>query len=533
MALLDKQTCPTDDELLRLVSGELPPRQIARVEAHVNGCTTCQDHIRAANHALAAFAAHANDDPDLPTWEGFNRALTREEESWRRHRTARARLWSASAAIVATLIAVVVWHQQTEVVLSAETVITRALVSERQLSIHSAAAVRIRTINTSPENGTPSGVRSSAAHTQSELITNRGLAARELAKRLSPYGFDWSAPLSARHFQRWWRDTAAREDRLESLSESLLTVSSTTTDGPIRKAALVVRSDTYQAVGQSWLFADGFEVELTSTPETPDTSRPTRAATALPASEPPIRPAPDDLDSLELDLRVGLRNARARLGPHLVLWRLPNRIHLRGDVPNQAALRHVEALARRHPAVEARVVLREMEPTSDEAAMAGSTVLREWLDQALTDAALRDEFISRATRLRERSRASATDFASLAQRYSPEVASQLSERAQEKLDALARAQLADVATAYEAFERHIAPLVGTVSRPTMPIDLPADWQDRAARVARATEDLSQHVGRVLTTEFETPALLVNTARDELQPALLRLAFAIGAQPGTE
>lgn len=531
MALHANRSCPTDDELLRLESRDLSPRHAARVRAHLDDCPLCREHVAESAAALRVFREHTRDDSDTPQWATFSHALQLEDEAWRRRQVVQTRRrWSGAAAIAATLIVALIWQRQAEVVLSAETVVSRAIAYEqgqRETAtatwIQHVAAIRQADARALPVQ---------AGNATSEPMVSSSSTAQELARRLTTYGFDLSAPLSAKPFQQWRRSTSGLNEQLEPLHDTngvLLKVSAVAPTGAVRQAELIVRDGSYEPVSQQWLFSDGFHVMFTSfAPAMPPKEELRAEVRDVPA--PPAARRAVDLESLELSLRTALHDARVPVGEDMTIVRGDNQLLVQGQVNTAQMLAAVQSEAGRLQHVRARMSLEsEAAAATDHAE---SIALRLWLEQALPTPDAREQFSSRTRALSNELRVAVTTLAQLARRYPANVSAELSADQGAILTALAAKQYEDVTAAYVALEQHVAALAGTVSRPSMPIDLPADWRLRSVAAEQQVTALGQQIDAVLSAA--QPAAgddFVRSTRGQLRPALEAVALAISAQFG--
>lgn len=526
--------CPTDDELLRLLSGGFSTWRAARVRRHLDTCPVCRAHMTASEIALRQGHTDTDDESDTPQWAAWSQALQREEDAWRQRLAARTRRrWSGAAAIAATVIVAIIWQRQTEVTLSAETVVSRAVAVERQQNSQRSGPLWIQ--HSRPDRrdrqdtAALSTANAQADDAASEPLVPTSDGARELARRLAGYGYDPATPLSARHFETWRRSTSIRAEHLQTVhgaDGALLKVATSASAGDVREAELIVRDGTYEAVSQQWHFADGLRVAVTSLAPTMP-SRERRAEAAVPAAPAaPTRP-PIDLESTELAIRSDLHNAGVAVGLQIRVARADRHVLVQGDVPGPAMLAKVGSITRTSEG--ARTSVRIAVPTPMLNSIPDTAGLHLWLQQTLPDGATRERFLTQTYELRERLRTAATVLADLARRYPPDVAGALTADQQRTLTALAGRQLADLTAAYVALEQHLAALAGTVSRPTLPDVLPHDWQVRALAAHEAATGLTEALAAILTDPVAQADDVVPSARRALRPTLTTLAAAIAGQ----
>lgn len=524
-------SCPSENELLHWICGSLSGRRAAKVQAHLRTCQTCSDRVSEWNETVERSRKDTSqeDAHEQPRrLRNFRAALAAEDE--RRQRSSRRR-WSSAAALAATLLMSVVWYTQTEVTLDAATVIARTIEHESRYPQSGHTAIRLRRPGTALTAATQDGSVNphrgiDQTATESELVSNDAPAARELGQRLARYGFDLRAPLSARHFQRWRTDTAARDDRLQLLSDGLLKVSATTTEGPVGRAEIVVRQESYEPVAQSWYFNDGFEVEVTRLADGPRAA-PTRIASAEPTDDKPrpsVNVASRNLDVVELDLRRALHGLRAPVGRGLSVRSTQNLVRVEGAVATPELLEQIAAYAKQESGLDVHLRVRPASmPSSAGASMPG---LQAWLDEAFSEPAAALTFARRVWELNEGMRDAVASLTELGERYPATSASTMPTDSQRKIQQLAEGQYRQIVELYEMTERQLAPLTGTVRRPTLPQQLPDDWRVRATPITEALERFSAGIRTIFGEPVADTAVdFTEASRQTLRPSLQALAEA--------
>jgi hypothetical protein len=529
-------SCPSDSELLRSTSGDLSARRAERVRAHLQECDRCRSRVHGWNTALEAYSTYTEDEHSAtPRLSTFQHALLAEDDARRQRTMVLRRRWSSLAAVAATILVAVVWYMQAEVRLDAEEVITRAADFEHRRSVRPAAAVRIRRAGTSNQAPATTGPQGRAGNTREiafdsgpllERPSKEAAAARDLGERLVVYGFNWQNPMSAQQFGRWRQTARARHDRVEWLNGGLIKVS-TVAEGLISEAELVVRNHTYEPVTQRWCFADGLILELSTLPDdliaarTPLATKvlaPTAETTATTPTD-----APPGLDAIELDLRVALHQFGAPVGHTVSVRRIRGRIRLEGTVPSRDAVTNIVNYARDHDLVETRVRYQE---TVWPQSIPRSRALNAWLERTFADEERRSSFARSTAALEDAVRASAATLADLALRYATEPPHDLHVAARRKLTELANAEYRDLVDAYDALEAHIAPLIGTISRPVFPEVLPADWRHRGPAAIEASAQVKSAFDMLCAGQNPDPEPFVAAGRQSLRPALEQLAAAV-------
>jgi hypothetical protein len=525
-------SCPSDDQLLRFISGDLDARRAEAMQAHVRDCPSCRDLVHGTNRAFHTYQTYADDPAEQPRWEGFEAALRNQHDTLLRRRhvkwLAARRWWSMAATVLIMVAAGAVWYRYTEVPLNAERVLSQAIAFEHQ-GAQPPAAVRFRRARmasaslsrSSSSDSFASGGASGGKGTEPETV----VVARELTRRLAPYGFYPATALSATHFRNWRTAAGRRDDQLAWIGDGLIKVSTRTPDGPVREAEITVRISSYEPIAQTWRFADGYEATMERvTNESPASIE---SAAAVPTSVAPVvEPAsalPPDLDLVELEARAALHRLGVPVGEAWVVRRAGSRVRMIGAVSSPALAESVMTYARGR-AVDLRVRVEETD--SVVSPIANAPGFQIWLEAAYADHQTRARFVPKASEGVERLRVLVDALAALSERYPLKLTTRLSPEAREALDALVTALYRDVAAAHAGVATQLAGLV-PVSAPERVSRLPEDWRARVAVLETSVPQISSG----LVTLFERVDLAtvddVRAAADEaLRPPLEACARAL-------
>lgn len=527
-------SCPSDDELFRGSSAVLQADAQTRLDAHVDQCERCQARRREWTETLDAYrAALRTETSDGPPLSTFRRALYAVDES----RTAesakiRQRL-SSGLAVAAALILAIVWYSQTEVKLSAETVLARSLEFERSQR-PAASSVGIRRLPHHSSFASPTIVQTNAtgrgtADTFERLSRETPLGA-EIARRLAAYGFDWNRPVSATTFSRWRLAAPARHDRVDVLDNGLLRITTTARGDNVEHAELTMRAASFEPVSESWAFADGVAIELSTIGTIAPSIPAAPAIPSSPAAATIAAPPRIDLEAVELDARIAVQRLGWTGADPLAIRRIGRTIRIEGQVSSAGLAARLKSAAPPGGAWEIRTTVARTAPpvTSAEA----SPALAAWLTNTFASPARESDFRIASVDLSDRLLRATKDLRSLAERYPLSSETHLSPEAESKLGELASVEYFDAVAAYESLEHHVAPLVGTIDRPTIPREQPGDWRLRAAKAHGIAEQLGETIRNLVgPADFAGEADFETGARSRLRPALHALAQTLlGTSP---
>jgi len=368
--------CPDLADLLLASEGELPKRRQLEIAAHVDQCATCRETLGAAGLAIREYQ-DAEQNPQaaaaatVATAARVNRFRTRLRQEKRDQVTREVRLpvrrWLPVAAAVPVLVAALFFSNRYGSVVRAEELLTRAVAQEQSAPIGTVRRVEIR-VRRGPRTGMPgTPTRTSAWSMTRELGTARPVAASqstpeteaesdELATLLEANHFDWRDPLSVRSFSTWRDSLTNKTDSVTPLGSDALTLRTTTPDGLLRSAELIVRRVDFQPVKQTLNFEGFGEVEIvelsrwvSSAPMVADSSAP-----PAPAVE-PTAPNADTLEEAELDVRKTLHDLAVDWDPAIAVERSGRAVEVRGRVDGRRRAEIAHALGKIAPV---RVTLR-------------------------------------------------------------------------------------------------------------------------------------------------------------------------------
>jgi hypothetical protein len=323
-------------------------------------------------------------------------------------------------------------------------------------------------------------------------------AKNELEQAFVQAHLNWQDPLSPASYKDWRNNLGRKQDQMSLTGNSLLTLTTTTDEGPVAEARLTFRASDFHPIAAILLLHDTRQVEITelawdvfpleavdsaifsTEPMRPDV---TRSANLVP---PPPSPTDAELTESELQARVAIHAEGADLGEQIELDRgLPSSrpssgersVVVRGIVSTPerknsllAALQgipHVELhlqtveeaatqqkefsadksegtepqIAHGTLVLESRVASARVEARSNEpsaVAVIGRRALEQQLEERYPKAEDRAAFINRGVELVQEALAQAWALRRLRDRYGPETVAQLSRGSRQTLELLIR-----------------------------------------------------------------------------------------------
>jgi anti-sigma factor RsiW len=497
-------SCPSEDTLYRYSTGDASRWQRARLQRHLGHCAACAARLDEWEAVTAAYREYVNGPPAADAVEHVNvarfSARLRREPSrppsslvWPRQAFRLPLGWRPIAAALVIIAGGLFGFLPLQETITADALVARAVANDRQCPCPRADMV---TIDASPHHNfaaqavstTVSTAVSTATPTRG-LMSERGAHARELAERLREYAFDWQAPLSARPYQEWRAALAERTESYDWIAGDRVRVSTHVTSGPIKRAELILRTTDYRPVGQTWLFSDGFAVELRLFE---------RAAPPVPpvlnriagASQAPAATVDRTVEETEIALRVSLERAGVVLTRRLTLRNSGERLTIAGRSSSRDMSR-IAASAREVGDISVDVRTEARHAAIPSGALSASTGFDAWLDRTFGSSRARAAFVPTARQLCDEFADAVAALDGLSRRFSTSAADgRLSSRGRDDVRWLTSVYYTRVTTSYERLEAHLAPLTGSVSRRVLSPTPPSQWRATSAAIAPALRALA-------------------------------------------
>ncbi len=324
------------EDLLLWQTGELLPDDEQKIRKHLQTCSECQKRLERLDllHAEAEWAGTHIAESRMQT------LMEQQEQSrwkspliqWPRHLVTDRPWTTATATIVIAALLLMTFAEFTPAA-KAEALLTKAVQRENE------AAFR------------PHLLRVQAGTTLCQMNVEREGVQRLLAPRESggcdsvstqfhTVGWGWEDLLSARSFGQWRHALKEKRDFIVKLPDAT-EVSTSTDEGPIRKATLRIRNTDYHPVSARFQFADRSlpeaEIEVT---ETPAVGVPNievaSAAPSLAAPKPTDSAVIDPLDEAEAAVRLALHYTGMDDSALVAVERQASVVRVWGAVPTES-----------------------------------------------------------------------------------------------------------------------------------------------------------------------------------------------------
>lgn len=269
-----------DDELLRLLDGELEDGAASAGRSHVEACWTCRTRMEELESAIGDYVRYREameplypPPPGLwkdlkPAMEQVDRSLDGLRIGAPRHKQyfrPRAAQWLAVAAAAVIALVLIRRFERVPAVSAAE-LLRKAAVAEQ------AAAPRKR-------------IRIQTRHhsfTREATLARSAAGAGELEQLFVRAHFNWQEPLSARSFSAWHDQLSEKQDTVNSSRDDVYIVRTSTTSSELRQATLTLRKPDLRPTKEMLEFVSE-TVEIT---DAPDSDGPPGAPMAEPSRLP-------------------------------------------------------------------------------------------------------------------------------------------------------------------------------------------------------------------------------------------------------
>jgi anti-sigma factor RsiW len=298
---------PAEEQLLRFVDGELPPKQAAAVRSHLEACWNCRTQLEEFQKGISDYVRYheaLKAEVPLPPrpWADLRRRMEEQDRALattavRRLRLARlVQSWLPAAAAV-VLACLALYRFGTTPKASAAVLLQKAVAAER--SIAGERHIRVRT-------------RARAFTRSAVYVRNPAASSDSLAVLFASANYSWDQPLSARAYASWRDQLSNKSDEVETVRGGYL-IRTTTPAGSLAEATITLRAQDFAPVSGTFQFRGSEWVEITEAtapaPQPEPAAPAHEVARALPAAMPapmisaPAAPGPsEELEALADDI---------------------------------------------------------------------------------------------------------------------------------------------------------------------------------------------------------------------------------------
>jgi hypothetical protein len=287
-----------DDDLLRLLDGELPDRDASRLRSHMAACWTCRTRLEEFETAIGEYVRYREGlKPMLPpppkAWADLEPEFEQVDRSLPMPRllpvVRRTHLfglrpvhWLAAAACLIVAF-ILIWRFEGVPEVSAAELLRKAAAAQGNI-VEPHRRLQIRTRHRS--------------FTRPASLTTVASEDADLKQTFEAAHFSWDDPLSARSFAAWRDQLPQKIDKVETIDNSYI-IRTSTPAGTLRQATLTLRAGDLRPIREMLEFtSDTVEiieapaegVVRAPLPPMPDAARET--ARSRPATAPNIALSP-------------------------------------------------------------------------------------------------------------------------------------------------------------------------------------------------------------------------------------------------
>jgi hypothetical protein len=375
---------------------------------------------------------------------------------------------------------------------------------------------------------------------------------------------NWRDPLSAGTYKDWHNSLDEKHDQVSESGNNLLTLTTTTDEGPIAEARLTFRAPDFHPISAILLLHDARKVEVTELvwnvlpleavdPAifSTEPSKPLDGARSANLVPPPSSPTDAELAESELQARVAIHAEGADLGEQIELDRdLPasrpssseRSVVVRGIVSTLERKTNLLAALQGIPHVQFRLQTVEEASTQQNAVTADQTgdvenqvtqetlaletqmasasggrrALEQQLEERYPKAEDRSAFINRVVELVQEALAQAWALRRLRDHYGPETVAQLSRGSRQTLELLIRDHVLVLRQNVDEARDMVATIVLPDPSPDTPgrtnLDMPPsasapvnDWRDNVTGIFPEVQEVNENIAALLGESSRTTA----------------------------
>lgn len=376
----------SDEDLLRLMDGELSARAARQVQKHIEGCWGCRGRYGQMQSTVLHFVEYRKHltAPYMPPPAGGRaRFLKKLEEMvpdvqapWYSRLADHIRMAMAppmspllaSVLILAAAAAALFWvWQRNPRTVSASELLERAARWDAHPSEDGRAGVvyqkvRIHTKTTTVERSLYRDAQGRRQPRMPELDSTQS----QLKNMLEQGGVNWQQPLSATDFREWHDNLKTKEDEVKASAE-ISTLRTTTDSGEVQEETLTVRKADFHPVARRLILRDSREIEISELnydvlgwnevntgllfePE-PGTVTARASAESAAKAAAAMLPSVVSLDEAELRARLALNRMDADTTEQISITESRTSVVISGFVENEERKKEIESGLREIPLV--------------------------------------------------------------------------------------------------------------------------------------------------------------------------------------
>lgn len=372
----------SEDDLLRLMDGELTGAAARRIHRQLRRCWDCRRRYEQIQTTVFHFVDHRNQiaAPFLPPPPGGRDRFIRSLDAlvletklpWWSQLTRKLRvatgttmnpiLASCVVVILALLVLFLIWQPNVQTV-SAERLLDGAESWDHHPSQNGKSGAVYQKVLISTHNAS----LQRSLYWDSEGLRRRRSASlspaeREVKAQMERAGVDWLHPLSGSDFRKWRNSLGSWKDMVRGSSAGSLTLVTHPDSTEVKEEALTVRGSDFHPLIRRVVLRDLSVIEISElnyvilawNEVNPSLFEPYPVISEIhPSASRPggKHPLPTELDDAELRARLALNEVNADTGEQITIRQSSNSVHVNGIVESQKQKEEIENSLRSIPLV--------------------------------------------------------------------------------------------------------------------------------------------------------------------------------------
>jgi anti-sigma factor RsiW len=500
-----------DEDLLRLLDGELPEGEASESQTHMEACWKCRTRMEEFGTAIGEYVRYRENalKPSLPpppvAWIDLRPRLEEMDGSFaaprllpivQRSSTFRFRpaYWAAVAACL-VLGFILIRRLERPPAVSAAELLHKAVVAQSKIQQHRVIQIKTR--------------RGTFSRPASVSQTDPAGGAVELKQMFDSAPFSWEEPLSAKSYAAWRDQLREKHDQVEAIDRDnsagagVYVIRTTTSASTLQAATLTLRAEDLRPLREMLEFTSE-TVEITDVPQASDGEVAETPANATPGVRAPARvTAPSPVVSTagqELEVFSALHRIGADLGEPIEIRQGGEHLTVIGTGLTSARQAQVQAALSQIPGVELRFLEAKANPrpgnTSDDRNSVTTAPLQPRLQALLGSRESAEDFTNHALDASDAMMARVHALRALARAFPRDIERSLSATDQAVLGALRSDHAQALSQRIADLRRILKPVISQAPSQTLG-ETGANWQTSAESLFAAAQQFDTSLNACL------------------------------------
>lgn len=501
----------SDADLVRFADGELPVRAVTATETHLRSCSKCRARLDELKHGAGAYdkyhAQLLRPSLDIPQ-EWSSVAARLRTANIPRERTHRVAILAWAAGVLLACSFVIVWllHSQAPAG-RMQQLLTRAALAptplHRRLEVMANGHAWYRPATLEGGSGEPDLDRPGLQETRALFVQAN---------------YSWDDPLSAKSFANWRKHLERKRDQVFSIEDRdgerrFFRLQTETPAGVLRMAALTLRADTLSPVKGAFYFEHQNDVTIEDAGEMPEPPDKREAKSDHPLTRPAVVREVGPAEELRVFAALDAIGADVGDSVTIDIAKSKHQIIVTGvGVPPDRQQQIHQALAAipntgtRFTSGQATAPVQRRPDSTSSQAPGTDAPLRHTLEQQAGGAqqfqAIADDALDASSVILQHAHA----LNVLADKFSPDVASQFREPEQETLRSLRRRHAIAIEKGTAELKSALLPLVrASAARDETQTQRNTSWQVGAVQLYEGAKALDASLAQILAGTYSQEA----------------------------